>query len=559
MKIIAKGWGTKSDIEKPEFKRLIKKLKIIPWSRKWEWPFAILNSDIKKGLRVLSAGCLHYTSYIQMENGEKLHIGKVVNQKIQGKVLSYNIEKKIFESKKIIGWHKNPINNRNWYKIRYKHAPKLGTRGRFTWVTEDHLIFTVNRDWVKAKNLKELDETVVNRLAPNDKQKQLILGGLLGDSGLEPRRKNSKSACLSFTHSDKQKAYFEKKADFLKDITSSIKMSKSYRAANPNTFFYRWRSPHLPFFKKELSRWYPNGKKIIPKDLTSQDLTPLVLAIWYIDDGRLRKNSCELATYGFTKQESKFLSQLLCELGYKSHLCRDGNYWGIWISSVGAKKFFQDIAPFVIPSMRYKLSPNFSFPEFDPALWSKNSSIFFRDKIIAEKGIPSQKRNFAFDIDVEDNHNFLSNDMIFHNCVGDPTAKYCIQKGCETHGIDLSNHSLPGLDFKNADIRNTPYRADYFDRIFCISVIEHIWDSPTKSIEELLRILKPGGRLAITTDINCGGGSFLFHQPNFDGLIGLPLGFETGKIPEDVLRSVDSEIGIVCGRGLRVFGFVVEK
>ena len=144
-------------------------------------------------------------------------------------------------------------------------------------------------------------------------------------------------------------------------------------------------------------------------------------------------------------------------------------------------------------------------------------------------------------------------------CIGDPTAKYCIAKGCETHGIDISNHSLSGLDFKKADIRNTPYRADYFDRIFCISVIEHIWDSPTKSIEELLRILKPGGRLAVTTDINCGGGSFLFHQPNFDGLVGVPLGFETGKIPEDVLKSENSEIGIVCGYGLRVFGFVVEK
>jgi len=144
-------------------------------------------------------------------------------------------------------------------------------------------------------------------------------------------------------------------------------------------------------------------------------------------------------------------------------------------------------------------------------------------------------------------------------CVGDPIAKYCIQKGCETHGIDIDNHNLPGLNFKKADIRNTPYPPDYFDRIFCISVIEHIWDNPMNSINELLRVLKPSGLLAVTTDINCGGGSFLFHQPNFDGLVGIPLGFVTGKIPEDVLKSEDSEIGIVCGHGLRVFGFVVEK
>jgi len=144
-------------------------------------------------------------------------------------------------------------------------------------------------------------------------------------------------------------------------------------------------------------------------------------------------------------------------------------------------------------------------------------------------------------------------------CIGSIMAKYCIQKGCETHGIDLGNHSLPGLNFKKADIRNTLYKANFFDRIFCISVIEHIWDNPMKSIKELLRVLKPGGRLALTTDINRGESSFLFHQPNFDGLVGIPLGFETGKIPEDVLRSEDSKIGIVCGHGLSVFGFVVEK
>ena len=144
-------------------------------------------------------------------------------------------------------------------------------------------------------------------------------------------------------------------------------------------------------------------------------------------------------------------------------------------------------------------------------------------------------------------------------CIGDPLPKYCMQKGCETHGIDLANHSLPGLNFKIADIRHTPYKTDYFDRIFCISVIEHIWDNPMNSIKELLRILKPVGRLAITTDINRGESSFLFHQSNFDGLVGLALEFETGKIPEDVLKSEDSEIGVVCGSGLSVFGFVIEK
>ncbi|GAH44195.1 unnamed protein product, partial [marine sediment metagenome] len=56
-----------------------------------------------------------------------------------------------------------------------------------------------------------------------------------------------------------------------------------------------------------------------------------------------------------------------------------------------------------------------------------------------------------------------------------------------------------------------------------------VWMLSDRSVTS--RRIKTGGRLAITTDINRGEGSFLFHQPNFDGLIGNALGFKTGKIP----------------------------
>lgn len=52
------------------------------------------------------------------------------------------------------------------------------------------------------------------------------------------------------------------------------------------------------------------------------------------------------------------------------------------------------------------------------------------------------------------------------------------------------------------DITKMPFQADFFDKVFCISVLEHI---PKKDIEpalgELIRVTKPGGSIALTMDV----------------------------------------------------------
>lgn len=64
-----------------------------------------------------------------------------------------------------------------------------------------------------------------------------------------------------------------------------------------------------------------------------------------------------------------------------------------------------------------------------------------------------------------------------------------------------------GFNFQpdNMTLLNAPDES--FDRVFCVSVIEHIEEPAVwqKGIREMTRILKPGGRLIITVDlgINC--------------------------------------------------------
>lgn len=51
------------------------------------------------------------------------------------------------------------------------------------------------------------------------------------------------------------------------------------------------------------------------------------------------------------------------------------------------------------------------------------------------------------------------------------------------------------------DLYNTPVTRNWFDRTFCISVLEHI-DDWEKAFDELLRVTRPGGVLMLTLDVN---------------------------------------------------------
>jgi SAM-dependent methyltransferase len=71
-----------------------------------------------------------------------------------------------------------------------------------------------------------------------------------------------------------------------------------------------------------------------------------------------------------------------------------------------------------------------------------------------------------------------------------------------------------GVSYLFEDLRDLPYRSDYFDAIACISTLEHIGMDNSQfagtgfkeqasrdylqAIDEMLRVLKPGGKLMIT-------------------------------------------------------------
>jgi ubiquinone/menaquinone biosynthesis C-methylase UbiE len=87
------------------------------------------------------------------------------------------------------------------------------------------------------------------------------------------------------------------------------------------------------------------------------------------------------------------------------------------------------------------------------------------------------------------------------------TAKICCCDYDETLS-EVFEHINSGLskrvEFSAADLRDLPYANEWFDIIYCISVLEHTGEHE-RIVEEFFRILRPGGTLVVTFDVSLDG------------------------------------------------------
>lgn len=91
-----------------------------------------------------------------------------------------------------------------------------------------------------------------------------------------------------------------------------------------------------------------------------------------------------------------------------------------------------------------------------------------------------------------------NNDEVIELGSGPGLSKYFINnKSFKTS--DISNYNF--LDYKNIDAMNTKFDNNSFDVVISSNMIHHI-TYPLRHIEEVYRILKPGG-LYIIQEVNC--------------------------------------------------------
>jgi ubiquinone/menaquinone biosynthesis C-methylase UbiE len=80
-----------------------------------------------------------------------------------------------------------------------------------------------------------------------------------------------------------------------------------------------------------------------------------------------------------------------------------------------------------------------------------------------------------------------------------------IARGAEAKGIDFSavaveiaTSNVPGAEIHEGDAQSLPFNDDSFDAVICGFGIIHV-PNPHKALSEMCRVLKPGGRVAVST------------------------------------------------------------
>lgn len=203
-------------------------------------------------------------------------------------------------------------------------------------------------------------ENYKKTLKLSELQRQVLVGTLLGDGCLETQNQG-RTYRLKIEHSFSQKSYVDWKYEIFKNwvLTEPIvKEHKSYGLLRKNYRFSTVSSGSFRFYGQQFYK--KDGKKIIPK-LISKMLSPLVLAVWFMDDGSIKSNKHKalvIHTQSFTKEDLIRIIQVLeNKYGIKSTLrSRDtGGGYAIYILSKTVNKLIDLVKSYFLPSMRYKL------------------------------------------------------------------------------------------------------------------------------------------------------------------------------------------------------------
>lgn len=224
--------------------------------------------------------------------------------------------------------------------------------------------------------IKRKGATYINRKKTEpelkESQKQIILGGLLGDAG-----KLGENSIIRFKQCVDQREYLVWKYEKLKNITAEncIRIiSKEDTRYNKINESYRFITSANSFVEECVTQLYTNDKEVPLEYL--EKLDALGLAVWYMDDGNtgwsyLRRESTgqnispelKLCTDSFSLDSINNIIKYLKEkwninshYREKKEIKRDtkGQY-RIVIDQSSHKEFINIIRPHIIPSMRYKV------------------------------------------------------------------------------------------------------------------------------------------------------------------------------------------------------------
>ncbi|MEU6079300.1 methyltransferase domain-containing protein [Streptomyces sp. NPDC047108] len=118
----------------------------------------------------------------------------------------------------------------------------------------------------------------------------------------------------------------------------------------------------------------------------------------------------------------------------------------------------------------------------------------------------------------------------------------------DAHMVEAARRTLPEADVRQATLPRLPFADGTFDAVTGNFVVNHVGD-PGAALAEMRRVLRPGGRLAVTIWRHPGeAGAALLWRAVEEAGVGKP---ELPRVEADFPRTEEGFAELVTGAGLR--------
>jgi recombination protein RecA len=384
---------------------------------------AIFINQLREKIGVMF-GCGSWYTNVTLADGSTEKLGRIVEEKMAVEVLSYDFETGQIVPRKVTNWFNNGETDEFLHFKVDRAAGSSGQGHASLAMTRNHLIRTAG-GWREAEDIRVGDRVMLAQPSLlSDQQWEVVLGSLMGEGCLfPPVRQDCESAWLRMGHEARQAEYLEWKVSLLGNVPHC-------RASNSKGAMFADFTPLAELHQLRSAVYLGDGKKVLSEEYLKA-LTPLSLAIWYMDAGRftVRSKGLQHRTEGGSGRIEIWVEAM--SEGSRVRLCdylRDTHGLDVRLRQAGSAgtavirfpaqataKFQELIAQYVHPSMAYKLLPRFR-GRFDvepqyvaPTMQLMPARVM---EIESKTDYPIMSR---FDIEVEGSHNYFADGVMVHN------------------------------------------------------------------------------------------------------------------------------------------------
>jgi recombination protein RecA len=380
---------------------------------------AIFINQLREKIGVMF-GCFSYSTRVTLADGTQEKIGKIVNQKLPVEVRTYDSVTDRIVNRPVTNW----FDNGNAERFLQFTVAKSGGNGRSQFAaTENHLVRTPG-GWREAGELIAGDRLMTQETARlSDQQWQMVLGGLMGDAHLAPNTRDRSGVRFRLGHGAAQSDYLDWKVSMMGNIGHS-------RTVRPTGAVHVDFAPLPELGELRDVVYFGDGKKHVTADYLKA-LTPLALAVWFMDDGSfaVRSTGAQQRTAGGSGRvefgveamspgsRDRLVDYLRDEHGVDCSWKPRGAAQKavLQLTTAGSTRFQEIVAPYVHPSMDYKLLPRLrgAFdvkPEF-----VEPRQVLVPNRVLEVQVKPPTRSMRKFDIEVDGTHNYFVDGVMVHN------------------------------------------------------------------------------------------------------------------------------------------------